>query len=373
MFKRFKPGTKNPALRMPSIRPIDIGGMKSATFGKRCNGTMFKKKQPTNAATKPIANNGRVYGEDMYKDFGRWDKKEPPFEAPRGEDIYRKEGKGTAGRPKKKSDAKTEPPERTPRTKTYSPGFKGYNKKIADQTKFEYHKQASAEPLYIPKGMDIPSYADAKFHRANGRKGRPPGSLNKTTIDRIKQTGYAKEMDDGSKKYLSWHATGKYKSSRRPGRAKTVRVMSKFSTHYEYPKDPVTGKHLRDEKNPKQLKRVLVTAEEAQAKLNWTHLAPFHSYGGKEPRNVNEATIYSPESRGLKQDAKRRATLPGFRISQEGQRELHAIKMGRSQWTVPQVLREHGYYEYRRNRTDAMPGKTTKLNVAGKMKKYGIL
>ena len=149
----------------------------------------------------------------------------------------------------------------------------------------------------------------------------------------------------------------------------TVRVMSKFGTHYEYPKDPQTGQYLKDDKG----KLIKNKIEATDVTLNWTHLAPFHSYGGKNPRNVNEDSIYSPESRGLRQDSKRRAKLPGFRISSEGQRELHAIKSGRSQWTIRQVLREHGYYEYRRNRADAKPGRTTRINVAGKDRKFGSL
>jgi len=344
MFKRYLPGTKNSAFKTPTIRPIEIGFMKRATFNKKISGPLFRKKQPTNSRTGTSWN---IYNKNIAE--------------------------------KNKMPRKSELPEfevmKATRTRGgYGEGWEnlGTSKRAINDTSLDpnaiYAKQYSstARPIEPERRGKIPSYAESPPPRLS-KYGRPPGSKNKK--------GTKLQFEPESETYLSGHATGKYKKSHKSGKPMTIRIKSKFGVHYDYILDE-NGHKTYKMKSGERVGKPLM--QKVSSDLNWSHLSPFHAYAGRplpqgyDDGNTNNDITHPPFSRSILQDGERRAKLPGFRISGEGQREIREIKKGRSQWTVPQVLKEHGYYEYRRNRADAKPvGGGEKISVGKKKRKIG--
>jgi hypothetical protein len=333
MFKRYLPGTKKLSpVKMPQIRPIEIG---YAKYGET-TGPLFRRTQSVNS--------------------------EPPFSAPNPEDIYQK---NTTSRPKKYGRARKEKIiqedviERPARTRASKPGMNAYNKRLAAENKKNLPDGSAKLPSFrvmnIKNPGAIPEYANNIKPRLHNR-GRPEGSKNKK--------GTKIQYDEKSDKVLSSHATGRYKKNHKPGKPVTIRVLSKFATHKVNKLDS-DGNIVKN----KSGKPEWVTVKTS---LTWRDLSPFHAYKSRPlPSGYDE----SPTSgdRSLIQDSQRQAKLPGFRISKEGQREIYAIRRGRSQWTVPQVLKEHGYYEYRRNRADAKSGRKEVVVIGNRRTKLGWL
>jgi hypothetical protein len=338
MFKRYLPGTKKlSSVKMPQIRPIEIG---YAKYGKT-TGPLFRRKQKANTWVE--YNNNIAAMNAMPKT-----EKLPAFEVMKGNRVKKSQIKGAV-------EGDTEYKNRKVST----------DDRLDPSTIYQEQFSDTQNPIESSRRGVIPQYANIRPRYTN--RGRPEGSKNKK--------GTKLQLDDKSAKYLSGHATGKYKKNHKAGKPVTIRVMSKFGVHYENKLDANGNAMYTRSGTP-----VWVKVNGADT-LNWTHLSRFRPYGGEKPRplpkgydgTANSPDQHPPFSRSLIQDGQRRAMMPGFRISVEGQDELREIKKGRSQWTVPKILKEHGYYEYRRNRSDASPKSKTKISVGKRRKSIGRL
>jgi hypothetical protein len=316
MFKRYLPGTKVPTFNVPKIRPIDVGfGHKPnmSAMNRKLTNPLFKRKQRTN----------KVY------------RKEQPTN-PNFVDV-------TNNKPR----APKEPP--LPRRATI------FNDEYVE-------KNESVAPPERPSWMD------------GERRGRPKGSRNKRKsetwkrLERDSQKSWHTLWDEASDKR---NRTGKYKM-RFGGRPRSLKAISKWGDERavkEYEKYNDGSIKLDSHKKPiYKWVSVPKTAEEMRdpdITPNWSHLSKFNGYNGRAlPPDYNELG-----SRSMRQDGKRRAKMPGWRISKTGQKMISAIMRGKiKNASIRDVLYgwhggenphngvpKHGYsyYEYRRNRADS--------------------